>query len=71
MRTIEIELADEVYQTIERLARESETDPPTLIRTQLERLAAQYQGEGLTPGLRKHLSASIDEHRSLLQRLAE
>jgi len=71
MRTIQIELADNVYRTLDRLARENETDPATLVRVQVERLAAMYQGAGLTPGLQEHLAASIDEHRALLRRLAE
>lgn len=71
MRTIQIELNDEVYRALDRLARENGTDPATLVRIQVERLAAMYAGEGLTPGLREHLAASIKEHRHLLHRLAE
>jgi predicted transcriptional regulator len=71
MPTLQIELADDIYRTLDRLARENETDPATLLRAQIERLVATYQGAGLTPGLREHLAASIDEHRPLLQRLAE
>jgi hypothetical protein len=71
MRTLHIELTDEVYQTLNRLAQENETEPATLLRIQIERLAATYKGAGLTAGLRKHLAASIQEHHSLLQRLAQ
>jgi hypothetical protein len=71
MRTLEIELPDEVYQAISRLAQENATEPATLLRVQIERLAASYQGAGLTPGVRKHLAASIQAHRPLLQRLAQ
>jgi predicted transcriptional regulator len=71
MPTIQIELADDVYQTLEHLARENETDPTTLVRTQIERLVTTYRGAGLTPGMQEHLATSIDEHRTLLQRLAE
>ncbi|MFQ5596373.1 MAG: hypothetical protein ACE5HA_19695 [Anaerolineae bacterium] len=71
MQTIQIPLSEDVYRALDRLARENETDPATLIRVQVERLAAMYTGEGLTPDLREHLAASIGKHRKLLQRLAE
>ncbi|NIO71744.1 MAG: hypothetical protein GTN71_22630 [Anaerolineae bacterium] len=71
MRTIQIELTDDVYQALDHLAQENETDPAALLRLQVERLVDIYRGQGLTPGLRKHLTASIDEHRALLRRLAE
>ena len=71
MQTIRIPLSEDVYRTLDRLARENGTDPATLIRVQIERLAAMYTGEGLTPNLREHLTVSIDKHRKLLQRLAE
>ena len=71
MPTLQIELNEEVYKVLDRLARENETDPATLVRIQVERLAAMYEGAGLTPDLREHLAASIDEHRHLLHRLAK
>lgn len=71
MRTIQIELTDDVYQALDHLARENETNPVALLRVQVERLVDMYRGQGLTPGLREHLTASIDEHRTLLQKLAE
>ena len=70
MQMIQFELANDVYQTLERMAQENDTDPTTLVRTQVERLVITYQGGRLTSGLEEHLADSIDEHRSLLHKLA-
>ncbi len=70
MQMIQFELANDVYQALERIAQENETDPTSLVRTQVERLVVTYHEGQLTPGLEEHLAISINEHRSLLQKLA-
>ena len=70
MQMIQFELANDVYHVLERMAQENKTDPTSLVRAQVERLVVSYQAGRLTPGLVEHLDASIDEHRSLLHKLA-
>ncbi len=69
--TIQIELDTEAYQGLEQLARDNGTDPATLLREQIERLVAAYQGQGLTPGVQNFLNETMEKHRGLLLRLAK
>ena len=71
MAELKIKLSEKDQKALEELARDHATDPETLIHTQLVHLIRTYRGKGLTPGLKKHLNASIKENINLLKRLAQ
>ena len=70
MKSLKIELPDEQYKALERLAQENESEPAALIQAQVANLVKTYQGKGLTPEFKVHLRASIEENQHLLKRLA-
>ena len=71
MKSLKIELPDEQFKALQRLAQENGSVPEALIVAQVANLVKVYEGKGLTPELRKHLKASIEENRHLLERLAK
>lgn len=71
MKSLKIELPDDQYKALERLAHENGAEPEVLIQAQVTNLVKTYEGKGLTPELKKHLKASIEENRHLLERLAK
>ncbi len=71
MYTLQVEISDETYQDLQDLAQETATDLPTLLRIQAEQLATAYRKSEVTKALSVHLAESIQQHRHLLQRLAE
>ncbi|MBI5192701.1 MAG: hypothetical protein HZA08_04575 [Nitrospirae bacterium] len=71
MAELKIKLSDKDQKALEELARDNATDPETFIHAQLVHLIRAYRGKGLTPGMKKHLNASIKENLNLLKRLAQ
>jgi len=71
MAELKIKLSDKDQKALEELARDNATDPETFIHAQLVHLIRTYRGKGLTPGMKKHLNASIKENLNLLKRLAQ
>lgn len=71
MAELKIKLSDKDQKALEELARDNATDPETFIHAQLVHLIRTYRGKGLTPGMNKHLNASIKENLNLLKRLAQ
>ena len=71
VQTLQIEISDDIYAVLRDLAQDNAIDLPTLLRIQAEQLAQSYRKSGITKGLSTHLAESIEQHRHLLQRLAE
>ena len=70
MPELKIKISEKDRKILEELARENATDPETLVHSQISHLVKTYKGKGLTPGLKKHLAASIKENLNLLKRLS-
>ena len=70
MKSISIELSEDQYRALEQLAKENGFEPEVLVRNQIKGLIETYFGDGLTPGMKEHLKASIQENSHLLERLA-
>ncbi len=72
MRAVTIQLNDDQFEALEAIAKENGLDAAErLVRQEVERFIASYCGEGVSAELKKHLKASIDENRRLLERLAQ
>ena len=72
MRTVTIQLEDEKFEALQAIAKENGlVAADRLVSQEVERLIASYSGSGVSAALRRHLQASIEENRHLLERLAQ
>ena len=72
MRTVTIQLDDEQFEALQAIAQENGLGAADhLVSQEIKRFIASYCGSGVSAEVRRHLQASIEENRHLLERLAQ
>jgi hypothetical protein len=72
MRELTVRLDEDKFQALEAIAKETGLGAADrLLIQEIDRLLLNYRGAAVSAELRRHLKASIDENRRLLERLAQ
>lgn len=71
MKVLTLNLPDDVYQKLTRVAEENDISLPDLLTHQAERFAQSYYGKEVDPKVHHHLKATIQEYRDVLEKLAQ